>query len=143
MDSATGSISVSRRLPIDEALVGDVLLRLRRDTGPAPLRWTLGDRGAVEVDVNFTSSGSVETGTVWTTPARVWDPGGLAVAAVTLKLVACSADTVDLTLAPTTALTPWWQKRLALLTDLAHAALDELAEELLWHATRAGVAGQR
>ena len=26
------------------------------------------------------------------------------------------------------------------LLDLAHAALDELAEELLWHATRDGVA---
>ena len=51
-----GGISVARTLPIDGALLGDVLLRLRRDSAASVLRWTLGDRGAAEVDVCFTSS---------------------------------------------------------------------------------------
>ena len=38
--------------------------------------------------------------------------------------------------------TPWWTTRTPALLDLAHAALDELAEELLWHATRDDVATQ-
>jgi hypothetical protein len=131
-----GKISVSRTLPIDGALLGDVLLRLRRDAGVAPLRWTLGDRGTIEVDIQFTT-----TGTAWTTTARVWDAAGLAVASVALKVEATTSETIDLTLEPTSALTPWWQDRMPQLLDLAHAAIDELGEELLWHATRAGVAG--
>jgi hypothetical protein len=129
-----GSISVTRTLPIDGALLSDVLLRLRRDAGPGPLRWTLGDRGSAEVDASFTSSGST-----WTTTARVWDAGGLAVAGVALRLDPTGTDSVQLTLQPTSALTPFWQERTEELLELAHAAIDELSEEMLWHASRAGV----
>jgi len=93
------NISVTRTLAIDGALLGDVLLRLRRDAGPGPLRWTLGDRGVAEVDVK-------------------------------------------LTLQPTTALTPFWQDRGEELLELAHAAIDELSEELLWHASKTGVTAE-
>lgn len=130
-----GSISVARTLPIDGALLADVLLRLRRDAGAAALHWTLGDRGAVEVDVNFTTSGAA-----YTAAARVWDPSGLAVAGVTLRLEASAVDAVDLTIEPTSALTPWWQERMPQLLDLTHAVVDELSEELLFHAARAGIA---
>ncbi len=130
-----GSISVTRTLPIDGALLADVLLRLRRDAGGSALRWSLGDRGAAEVDIIFTSAGAS-----WTTTARVWDPRGLAVAAVALHIRATAPDQVSLTLQPTSALTPWWVERIAELLDLAQAVVDELAEELLWHAARAGVA---
>ncbi|HWS48063.1 MAG TPA: hypothetical protein VN636_19530 [Acidimicrobiia bacterium] len=130
-----GGISVTRTLPIDGALLADVLLRLRRDTGASALRWTLGDRGAAEVDVNFTTAGSS-----WITAARVWDASGLAVASVGLRVMATGADTVSLTLQPTSALTPRWLDQLPVLLDLAQAVIDEVAEELLWHATRAGVA---
>lgn len=128
------NISVTRTLAIDGALLGDVLLRLRRDSGPGPLRWSLGDRGAAEVDVKFTSVGNT-----WTTSARVWDGGGLAVAGVALRLDYTGTDAVQLTLQPTSALTPFWQDRAEELLELAHAAIDELAEELLWHASRAGI----
>jgi hypothetical protein len=130
-------ITVARTLPIDGALLGDVLRRLRRDAGASPLRWKLGDRGAAEVDVNFTSTGSA-----WTTPARVWDVSGLAVASVALRLEPIAPDAVELTIEPTNALTPMWQARLPELLDLAHAVVDELSEELLFHATRAGVSGR-
>jgi len=135
MDPA--NISVTRTLAIDGALLGDVLLRLRRDSGPEPLRWTLGNRGVAEVDVKFTSVGNT-----WTTAARVWDAGGLAVAGVALRLDYTGTDAVQLTLQPTTALTPFWLERGEELLDLAHAAIDELSEELLWHASRTGVTAQ-
>ena len=137
-----GSIRVSRTLPIDGALLGDVLLRLRRDSSSAPLRWTLGECGAAEVDVNFVSETSGGGGETWSTPARVWDASGRSVAAVALLLTVTAPDAVELSLEPTVALTPLWQRRRRDLLDLARAALDELSEELLWHAARAGVASR-
>ena len=130
-----GSISVSRTLPIDGALLADVLRRLRRDAAGPALRWTLGDLGSAEVDINFVS-GRDGFGTV----ARVWDARGLAVASVALSLTAVADDAIQLRLRPTTALTPWWQERVGELLELAQAVINELAEELLWHATRAGIA---
>ena len=50
-----------------------------------------------------------------------------------------SCDACEVTLRPELPLTPWWSARIPMLEELAQAALDELAEELLWHATRAGV----
>jgi hypothetical protein len=130
-----GSISVARTLPIDGALLDDVLRRLRRDTTGPALRWTLGDLGSAEIDINFVS---VAEG--FTTVARVWDGRGLAVASVALHIAATAPDAVQVVLQPTSALTPWWQQRIAELLELAQAVINELAEELLWHATRAGVA---
>ena len=69
-----------------------------------------------------------------------WDARGLAVASVSLTIRATGPDAVNLVLQPTNALTPWWQERIPDLLEVAQAVLDELAEELLWHATRAGVA---
>jgi len=130
-----GSISVARTLPIDGALLADVLRRLRRDTAGPALRWTLGDLGSAEVDINFVSGAEG-----FATVARVWDGRGLAVASVALHITATAPDAVQVVLQPTSALTPWWQQRIAELLELAQAVINELAEELLWHATRAGVA---
>jgi len=118
-------IGVRRTLPIDGALLDDVLLRLRRDSPASVLRWTLGDRGAAEVDVCFTSAGAE-----WTTTARLWNETGLAMTAATLRLVAAGPDEVCMTLEPASG---------PEMADLAQAAVDEFAEELLWHATRAGI----
>jgi hypothetical protein len=130
MDPA--GISVARTLPIDGALLSEVLLRLRRDSAASALRWTLGDRGAAEVDVNFVSAGSA-----WTTSARLWNQTGLAVTAATVQVVATGDDEVRVTLEPTLPPAPAWGREGRNLADLARAVLDELAEELLWHATRA------
>jgi hypothetical protein len=118
-----GNIVVERTLPIDGALLGDVLLRLRRDAHGAVVHWTLGDHGTAEVDVNFTSDGPS-----WHSSARVWERNRLAVINVEFRLTRVAEDTVVLRLA-TGAEVP----------ELMRALLDELAEELLWHATRAGV----
>jgi hypothetical protein len=122
-------------LPIDGALLGDVCLRLRRDASSGVLRWTLGDRGSVEIDANFTTDGPL-----WRTLGRVWNPSGLALAGVTLTLGAAAPDIVELIVAPYATLPAWWQDRPDELVALVNAVVDELAEELLWHAARAGVA---
>jgi hypothetical protein len=130
MDPA--AITVVRTLPIDGALLGDVLLRFRRDSSASALRWTLGDRGTAEVDTCFTSAGPG-----WTTEARLWNTTGRAVTAATLQLVATDVDEVQLTLEPNLA--PVCGADALELSDLARAAVDELAEELLWHASHAGL----
>jgi hypothetical protein len=127
-------ISVVRILPIDGALLGDVLLRLRRDSGASALRWTLGERGTAEVDTCFTSAGPG-----WTTEARLWNATGRAVTAATLQLVATDVDEVQLTLEPSPAPAQVWGDEAHELSDLARATVDELAEELLWHASHAGL----
>ena len=128
-----GGISVVRKLPIDGALLGDVLLRFRRDSTASTMRWTLGDRGTAEVETCFTSAGAG-----WTTNARLWSKSGRAVTAATLHLIATDVDEVCLTLEPTLTPAPVWGMQARELTELAAAAVDELAEELLWHATRTG-----
>lgn len=129
-----GCISAERSLPIDGALLDDVLLRLRRDAAASTLRWTLGNRGAAEVDVCFMSAGPA-----WTASARLWNRTGLAVAAATLRIEATGPDEVHVTLESTLPPASGWGPQGRELIELARAALDELGEELLWHATRAGL----
>ena len=129
--------SVTRTVAIDGALLDAVLLHVRRDAAAPVLRWTLGDRGTVEIDARFDSC---ETG--WKATARLWSPNGLAVAAAVVYAEAVRSDEVALTLEPT--LPPaGWGDGAEPFTALAECALDELAEELLWHASRAGITPRR
>jgi hypothetical protein len=127
-----GGVSVERSLPIDGALLGDVLLRLRRDSPASALRWTLGDRGAAEIEVSFASDGPA-----WTSKARLWNYAGLGMTNATVRLVPVAPDEVRLTLEP--APTSMSGDDALSMSDLGQATVDELAEELLWHATRAGL----
>jgi hypothetical protein len=129
-----GGMKAARTLPIDGALLGDTLLRLRRDAEDATVRWNLGERGAVEIETNFVSDGPT-----WRASGRIWDRSGLALVAIEWRVEPCPDDDVELTVAPSGEVSPWWQSRVSDLRDLMHAALNELAEELLWHAARAGV----
>ncbi|MGO9877077.1 MAG: hypothetical protein ACLPVY_25145 [Acidimicrobiia bacterium] len=142
-----GHIRVARALPIDAALVGDVLVRLRRDTAGSTMSWTLGDRGSAELDVDFFpvffGFVSETAGPAWTTTARLWDPQAVAVVLAVVELSAVSTDTCELTIRPDFPLTPWWAAHTPALVKLATSALDEVAEELLWQATRDGVAARR
>ncbi len=126
--------SVERALPIDAALLGDVLLRLRRDSRASALRWTLGDKGAAEVEVAFASDGPE-----WTSRARLWNYAGMGMTTATVRLVAVAPDEVRLTLEPTASATSPSGDDAVSMSDLGQATVDELAEELLWHATRAGL----
>jgi hypothetical protein len=132
-----GRESVTRTVAIDGAFLGDVLLYLRRDAAAPVLRWTLGDRGTAEIDACFDTH---ETG--WKAAARLWSPNGLAVAAAVVYAEAVRPDEVVLTLEPT--LPPrGWGDRSEPFTALAESTLDELAEELLWHASSAGLTERR
>ena len=131
-----GSIYEVRELPIDAAIAGDVLLRLRRDTPGSTAAWTLGGRGSAELDIDFFPVFSVAANPAWTTTARLWDPSAVAMVHAVVELNAVSADTCELTFRPDRPLTPWWSARQDELSELARAALDEVAEELLWYATR-------
>ena len=131
-----GNVNAARALPIDAALIGDVLRRLRRDTRGSAASWMLGTHGSAEVDVDFFPVVAPGDLPAWTTTARLWDPNAMAMVRVTIDLEVASADTCTLTARPDLPLAPWWAARMPALLGLALAALDELAEELLWHATR-------
>lgn len=137
-----GGICVARSLPIDAALVRDVLIRLRRDVPGGVARWRLGERGAAEIDVDFfpimTASG--DTSPAWSSTARLWDPDGVAMLPAVVEIRTETVDTCELTLRPAAPPAPWWTARTPALLDLAGATLDELGEELLWHATREDLA---
>ncbi|MDZ4827336.1 MAG: hypothetical protein SGJ13_12870 [Actinomycetota bacterium] len=137
MDAA----GVTRALPIDATLVNNVLLHLRRDVAATHTCWTLGDRGSIELDVHFMPvMVSSQAGPTWTSSARLYDPAHVAVTLATVEIVVRSAESADLVLRPRGDLDPWWSARKPALFALASAAIDELAEEMLWHATREGVA---
>lgn len=137
-----GGVRVARSLAIDAALVRDVLIRLRRDVAGGVARWTLGAHGVAEIDVDFfpTVAPAGDERPAWSSTARLWDPDGIAMLPAVVEISADRVDTCELTLYPAAPLAPWWTSRTPALLDLAHAALDELGEELLWHATRDGVA---
>jgi hypothetical protein len=131
----SGELKVRRTVPIDGALLADVLLRLRRDAESSVMRWTLGERGTAEVDVHFVGDGDA-----WTFTGRIWNDTpssgpGLALTNVRLRVEANADDSVQLLLVSAATATPE-------LDALARAVVDELAEELLWHAARAGIAAQ-
>jgi len=132
-----------RGLPIDAALMSDVLVQLRRDALGCPVAWTLGAHGSADLDAEFfpvpTALADASNPPAWTTTARLWDTDGLAVIHAVVELSVVGPDTCELIIRPELPLTPWWAARGPMLEALAQAALDELGEELLWHATRVGV----
>jgi hypothetical protein len=129
-----GGISVVRLLPIDPAIASGALLALRRDTPGSATGWSLGRRGSAEVDVDFFRTGAPNP--TWTATARLWDPQAIAVVRAVVDLTVIEPDSCELSMRPILPLSPWWSARMPALLDLARAALDELAEELLWHASR-------
>jgi hypothetical protein len=133
-----GGISVVRKLPIDPAIVNVMLLGMRRDTPGSAAGWSLGRRGSAEVDVDFFRTGAPDP--TWTATARLWDPEAVAVVRAVVDLTVTGTDSCELSIRPNLPLSPWWSTRMPALLDLARAALDELAEEMLWYATRDGIA---
>ena len=126
--------ALARSLGIKASTVPADNLYLR--VPPEPLGG--GGRRAIRQYVDYLSSLQVHNdrpvGTALS-PAPVIDaghPDGRAFA--TLRLVASGPDEVCLTIEPTPEPGPGSD-----LTDLLQAAVDEFAEELLWHATRAGL----
>jgi hypothetical protein len=118
-------IELSRTLPLSESALADALVGLRREALGTRLRWSLGARGSLEVDARArparAASRVVCTGTLR-------DPHGETVALVHLHAWPHDRAT-DITLAGDT-------RASRESSALARAALDELCEDLLWHAAR-------
>jgi len=131
---------VTRALPIDATLLNGVLLRLRRDAERPVARWTLGPHGSMELDVDFLPVlGAGRLGATWTSAVTLWPHDQVALARMTVEIGVRAVDMCEIALRPAGALDPRWGAHEPALRDLAHAALDEIAEELLWHATRGDV----
>jgi hypothetical protein len=131
-------ISITRRLPIEGSTLGHVLARLRAETCGTTLRWSLGDRGSCEFDLRFDRQVLDGNGAVlgYESTAALWDPAGCSPATISVRLVGCEDDESQLEFHPAEDIGVWWTAHLAGYLDLAHAALEELAQELLFQAAR-------
>ena len=138
MGIGVGNISIARRLPIDRATLPRVLGRLRDETAGLMLHWQLGDRGACEVEVGFVlDAHAAEVGVEqYFSTALLSDPQGRAIASVEVTIGPCEGDESQLELHPAEQIGPWWNEHLGAYLDLAHAAIEELAQELLWYHSR-------
>jgi hypothetical protein len=132
------NLVVGHRLPIDPGLLHAALLRLRRDTLGREARWTLGALGALELDAQFVADADPPSS--WRTNARLWDPDRFAFAPVLVRVSPSAVDECELGIETTGPLDDFWAIRTEALSAIAHAAAGELGEELLWHASRPGIA---
>jgi hypothetical protein len=126
-----GTLDIERTLPFAPALLSDVLGRLWRATAASPLRWTLGDRGTAGIDLPFVAANGTHGGARWKSNARLWSVAGREPVVVVIGLQARGDDAVQLSLRVDDG-----QRERAEDLDLARALVAELAEELLWHASR-------
>ena len=110
-------------------------------------RWTLGDRGSAEVDVEFFPVFFGYVSNAAGRPGRPRPGSGiprrLAVVQAVVELSAVATDACELTLRPDAAPHPVVGGPASTPCSTWPAPpLDELAEELLWHATRDGVSAR-
>jgi hypothetical protein len=133
-----GNISIARRLPIDRGILPRVLGRLRDETVGLTLHWQLGDRGTCEVEVGFVLDAHAAEVDVeqYVSSALLSDPHGTEIASVEVTIAPCDGNESQLELRPAQAIGPWWDSHIGAYLDLAHAAIEELAQELLWYHSR-------
>lgn len=128
---------VRRRLPLTPRAGSRALLRMRRE-GDFQHRWSLGDLGSFELDadiVEITAGTRTREGAIHL-PGRLWDPAGTTMTGVDIEVHPAGASSVDVELMPSQRLPEWFREHdLEHWRELAHAALDEVCEELLWHAS--------
>jgi hypothetical protein len=130
-------ISITRILPIEPAAIGHVLARLRAETSGTTARWNLGDRGGCDLEVTFARVGDLDCGEpAFVSTAALWNPRRDACVKVSVSLAPCEERESELTLHPEHTLGEWFAVNLAAYLDLAHAAIEELAQELLYQQTR-------
>ncbi len=132
-----GDVEVARLLEMDAPSSANAVLALRRELGGADLRWTLGGLGTFELDAAFVgmqlTGGSPFDHQRITTTARLWSPNGAAVVPVDVTLASARRPPSELSIAPSVPLPPSFAADVDAYEALARAALDELAEELLYH----------
>jgi len=126
-------VQVSRRLPMDAAALRVAMLFLALDTLSEARRWTLGPLGAVEIDPEFTpASDDGQNGTRRSsTRARLCAPDGYTINAEIVLTTGSGAEPRLSLIAD-----PGCESQRDTLAIAARAAIDELAEELLFFGSR-------
>ncbi len=133
-------IEVTRAIRLSAPELADALVGLRREmTGLRP-RWSLAMHGSLELDLRVRPAGSPR-------PSRLALAGSLRSSDLTelaaIRITATSeTHTSAISLLPTDDASLWHDDHLRAYLDAAHAALDELCEELLWHAAHQARAAQ-
>jgi hypothetical protein len=139
MDGAADG-HVARLLELDAGRSGAAVLSLRREFGGQTERWTLGSLGTFEIDAAFvgvTLQASTFAPQRITTSGRLWVDGVLAVAPVEVALLSTARPPTELSITPVGLLPPPLAADPGTYRGLALAALEELAEALLYHAATA------
>jgi hypothetical protein len=115
------------------------VLQLRRDYPEARRRWTLGEHGSFEMRAEIVEIAARFHGghTELHMSGRLWDPAGTTMTGVDVEMRPVNRTAVDVVLQPSQRLPEWFREHdLEHWRELAHAALDELCEELLFYASR-------
>jgi hypothetical protein len=134
MDGRHAHIEVTRTLRLDTASFADALVGLRREMAGLSQHWNLGDRGSFELDSRLSPPARRSLGRSDLT-GRLWNTAGDAIAPV--RITATSDDLVTVVaLLPNGTAGSWFETHLHEHVGLAHAAVDELCEELLYHASQ-------
>lgn len=139
MDGAADG-HVARLLELDAGRAGAAVLSLRREFGGISERWTLGGLGTFEIDAAFvgvTLQATTFAPQRITTSGRLWVDGVLAVAPLEIALLSTAKPPTELSIAPVGLLPPALAADPTTYRTLALAALDELAEAILYHAATA------
>lgn len=149
-DGRDAHIEMTRTLRLPATQLADALVGLRREMTGRSQRFGLGDRGTLELDANVSPPGPIVAGSAGApaepatpvlsaTPVvtelrgRLWNPDASAVARVRVHTHSDETATI-IVLVPVGEIAPWFRAHIAEYLDLAHAALAELCEELLFHA---------
>jgi hypothetical protein len=133
-----GDGQVARLLDMHAARAAAAVLGLRREFAGVTQQWTLGDHGTFELDAAFvgvtlTAASPFGHQRISTT-GRLWRPRDLVVVPVDVTLASTRRPPTEVSITPEGPLPPLFAADRDAYLALALAALDELAEELLFHA---------
>lgn len=132
-----------RNIKVAPRVASRAVLQMRRASG-FHRRWSLGDRGSFEIEgdvVEVTRERQTHQGAIHI-PGRLWDPAGTTMTKIDVEVTAESEEGVEVSVSPAQRLPEWFHDHeLEHWRDLARAALEELCEEILWHASRDTQAG--
>ena len=135
------AIRAGRSVGLNAIETAVAVLGLRREMSGALQRWTLGTHGTFEMDSQFVgltlSAQSCRGDQRIETTGRLWSPDGMAVVSVAIALESALAPPTQVSITVASLLPPTFAHDLVGLRTLAHAALAELCEEVLFHAANA------
>lgn len=136
LEDLRAAFRCERSLALTPRAASRAVLRLRAE-GSFHCRLSLGDRGSFElggdiVEVERRARGR-RIGIHLA--GRIWDRSGTKMTGVDIELHAAPGGGVVIGVSPSQRLPEWFREHdLEHWTELARAALDEVCEELLWHA---------